>query len=108
MAPKVPGLFANPTTGMGGIGAQNLNEARLNLQNYKAPELDRSRIEGLAKMAGGFQAKQQQKAQGINLSGLAEEFGIDVTQPYFDPTTAASSSVKSGPCGSLSASGIRD
>ena len=89
MAPKVPGLFANPTTGMGGIGAEKLNQARLNLQNYKAPELDRSRIEGLAKMAGGFQAKQQQKAQGINLSGLAEEFGIDVTHPYLTPQQTA-------------------
>ena len=86
MAPKVPGLFANPTTGIGGIGEANLNQARLNLQNYKAPELDRARIESLAKSAGGFQAKQQQKAQGINLGGLAEEFGIDVTQPSFDQT----------------------
>ena len=84
MAPKVPGLFANPTTGFGGIGADKLQQARQDLANYQAPQIDRERISGLIEGIGGFQQKQQQRAKGFDISELYQEFGLDTDIPVTD------------------------
>jgi len=84
MAPKVPGLFANPTTGFGGIGADKLQQARQDLANYQAPQIDRERLSGLIEGIGGFQQKQQQRARGFDLSELSQEFGLDTDIPVTD------------------------
>tara|TARA_B100000035_G_scaffold92368_2_gene78033 strand:- start:1104 stop:9533 length:8430 start_codon:yes stop_codon:yes gene_type:complete len=84
MAPKVPGLFANPTTGFGGIGADKLQQARQDLANYQSPQIDRERISGLIEGIGGFQQKQQQRARGFDLSELSQEFGLDTDIPVTD------------------------
>ena len=84
MAPKVPGLFANPTTGFGGIGADKLQQAKDNLSNYKAPQIDMEKLSGLIEGIGGFQQKQQKKTEGLNLSSLYEEFGLDTDIPVTD------------------------
>ena len=68
MAPKVPGLFANPTTGFGGIGADKLQQARQDLANYQAPQIDMERLSGLIEGIGSFQQKQQQRAKGFDIS----------------------------------------
>lgn len=77
MAPKVPGLFSNPTTGLGGIGADKLEQARRDLANYQAPEFDAESVRGLVEGLTGFQQKQQSKAKSMDLSSLYEEFGLD-------------------------------
>ena len=84
MAPKVPGLFANPTTGLGGIGADKLQQAKDNLSNYKAPQIDMEKLSGLIEGIGGFQQKQQQRAKGFDISELYQEFGLDTDIPITD------------------------
>ena len=84
MAPKVPGLFANPTTGFGGIGADKLQQARQDLANYQAPQIDRERLSGLIEGIGSFQQKQQQRAKGFDISELYQEFGLDTDIPVTD------------------------
>ena len=76
MAPKVPGLFANPTTGLGGIGADKLQQAKDNLSNYKAPQIDMEKLSGLIEGIGGFQQKQQQRAKGFDISELYQELSL--------------------------------
>ena len=84
MAPKVPGLFANPTTGLGGIGADKLQQAKDNLSSYKAPQIDMEKLSGLIEGIGGFQQKQQQRAKGFDISELYQEFGLDTDIPVTD------------------------
>lgn len=76
MAPKAPGLFSNPTTGLGGLGADKLEKARNDLAGYQAPQLDQAKLSSLMQGIGGFQQKQSAKAKSSDLSSLYEEFGL--------------------------------
>jgi hypothetical protein len=76
MAPKAPGLFSNPTTGLGGLGADKLEKARNDLAGYQAPEFDQAKLNSLMQGIGGFQQKQSAKAKSSDLSSLYEEFGL--------------------------------
>ena len=42
------------------------------------------KLSGLIEGIGGFQQKQQKKAEGLNLSSLYEEFGLDTDIPVTD------------------------